>query len=99
MFVLNVADGSTVVPPVLIDGLDFNAAMRKARSSAVLIRPQGVGTVLQCTGSVNETANGSSGYCFAFDIATNKVTAMMATTKGKGAGIWMAGAGLACDQG
>ena len=98
MFVLNVADGSRVVPPVLIDGLDFNAAMRKARSSAVLIQPQGVETVLQCTGSVNETANGSSGYCFAFDTATNKVTAMMATTKGKGAGIWMAGAGLACDK-
>jgi hypothetical protein len=98
MFVLNVADGSRAVPPVLIDGLDFNADMRKARSSAVFIRPRGVVTVLQCTGSVNETANGSSGYCFAFDAATNKVTAMMATTKGKGAGIWMAGAGLACDK-
>jgi hypothetical protein len=97
MFVLNVADGTSVVQPVLIDGLDFNAKMRKARSSAVLIKPKGVKTVLQCTGSVQETANGSSGYCFAFDVATNKVTAMMATTQGKGAGIWMAGAGLACD--
>lgn len=98
MFVLNVADGSQVVPPVLIDGLDFNAKMRKARSSAVLIKPKGAKTVLQCTGSVQETANGSSGYCFAFDVATNKVTAMMATTKGRGAGIWMAGSGLACDD-
>jgi hypothetical protein len=98
MFVLNIADGSNVVPPVLIDGLDFNAAMRKARSSAVLIQPQGVKTILQCTGSVNETANGSSGYCFAFETVANKVTAMMATTAGKGAGIWMAGAGLACDS-
>ena len=97
MFVLGVADGTMIVPPVLIDGLDFNTEMRKARSSAVLINQQGVKTVLECTGSVNETANGSSGYCFAFDIATNKVTAMMATTKGKGAGVWMAGAGLACD--
>lgn len=97
MFVLNVADGSQVVPPVLIDGLDFNAQMRKARSSAVLVKPQGVKTILQCTGSVMETAQGSSGYCFAFDLATNKVTAMMATTQGDGAGIWMAGSGLACD--
>lgn len=97
MFVLNVADGRKSVAPVLIDGLDFNTAMRKARSSAVLIHPQGVKTVLQCTGSVNETANGSSGYCFAFETATNKVTAMLATTSGKGAGIWMAGAGFACD--
>jgi hypothetical protein len=99
LFVLNVADGSQVVPPVLIDGLDFNAKMRKARSSAVLIKPQGVKTVLQCTGSVMETSAGSSGYCFAFDVATNKVTAMMATTQGNGAGIWMAGNGLACDAG
>lgn len=98
MFVLNVADGSEFVPPVLIDGLDFNIKKRKARSSAALIKPQGVKTVLQCTGSVQETSSGSSGYCFAFDVATNKVTAMMATTKGAGAGIWMAGSGLACDD-
>ena len=98
MFVINVADGSQPVPPVLIDGLDFNTAMRKARSSAVLIAPQGVKTVLQCTGSVNETTNGPSGYCFAFDIAAGKVAAMMSTTKDKGAGIWMAGAGLTCDN-
>jgi hypothetical protein len=98
MFVLNVADGSQPVPPVLIDGLDFNTAMRKARSSAVLITPGGVKTILQCTGSVSETLNGPSGYCFAFDIATNKVTAIMATTQDKGAGIWMAGSGLACDK-
>lgn len=98
MFVISVADGTQVVPPVLIDGLDFNTEMRKARSSAVLIHPQGVKTVLQCTGSINETTNGPSGYCFAFDVATNKVTAMMATTQDKGAGIWMAGAGLSCDK-
>jgi hypothetical protein len=97
MYVINLADGTQAVPAVLIDGLDFNAGMRKGRSSAVLIRPSGVKTILQCTGSVLETAKGSSGYCFAFDIATNKVTAMMATTNGDGAGIWMAGRGLACD--
>ena len=98
MFVLNVADGSQVVPPVLIDGLDFNKEKRKARSSAVLINQNGVKTVLQCTGSVNETTNGPSGYCFAFDVATNKVTAMMATSQAKGAGIWMAGSGVTCDS-
>jgi hypothetical protein len=97
MFVLNVADGRQPVAPALIDGLDFNAAMRKGRSSAVLIKPNGVKTILECTGSIFETAKGSSGYCFAFDIASNKVTAMMATTQGDGAGIWMAGGGLACD--
>ena len=91
MFVLNVADGKQPVAPVLIDGLDFNAAMRKGRSSAVLIKPNGVKTILECSGSIFETAKGSSGHRFAFDIASNKVTAMMATTEGDGAGIWMAG--------
>jgi len=98
MFVLNVADGSQSVQPVLIDGLDFNSALRKARSSAVLIHPGQMKTILECTGSILETANGSSGYCFAFDLASNKITAMMATTHDKGAGIWMAGAGLTCDE-
>ena len=99
MFVLNVADGSQVAnTPVEIDGLDFNKEMRKGRSSAVLINQNGVKTVLQCTGSINETTNGPSGYCFAFDVATNKVATMMATTQDKGAGIWMAGSGLACDS-
>jgi hypothetical protein len=97
MFTINVADGKQPVEPKMIDGLDFNTAMRKARSSAVLIKPHGVKTILECTGSIMETTDGPSGYCFAFDIAHNKVTAMMATTQDKGAGIWMAGGGLACD--
>jgi len=45
MFVLNVADGSQVVAPVLIEGKsgaqDFNAAMRKQRSSLVETNIQG----------------------------------------------------------
>ena len=97
MYVLNVADGKQPVAPVLIDGLDFNHAMRKARSSAVLVHPGGVKTILECTGSTMETTDGPSGYCFAYDVASNKVTAMLATTQEKGAGIWMAGGGLACD--
>jgi len=96
MYVLNVANGKKVGSRE-IDGLNFNTAMRKARSSAALIQPQGIKTILQCTGSVLETAKGSSGYCFAYDIATAKITAMISTTGGDGAGIWMAGAGLACD--
>ena len=38
-----------------------------------------------------ETGAGASGWCFAFDVATNKVTTMLALTAGEGAGIWMAG--------
>lgn len=101
MAVLNVADGSQVVPPVMItgtsQGYDFNAAMRKARSSAVLLNQNGVRTVLQCTGTVQETGNGADGFCFAFDTFTNRITALVATTAGEGAGIWEAGQGLSCD--
>jgi hypothetical protein len=101
MFVLHVGDGSAVVPPVLIQGgtgpHDFNAAMRKQRSSLVETTVNGVKTVFFCSGTVFETAAGSSGYCFAFDTLTNAITAMLPTTMGEGAGVWMAGQGPAAD--
>jgi hypothetical protein len=101
MFVLNVADGSQVVPPVLIEGKsgnqDFNAGMRKQRSSLVETNVNGVKTVLGCSGTTLETAAGASGFCFAFDAASNKVSAMLALSAGEGAGVWMAGQGVAAD--
>jgi len=101
MFVLNVADGSQVVPPVLIQGKsgsqDFNAAMRKQRSSLLETAVNGVKTIFGCSGTIFETGAGASGYCFAFDAATNSVTAMLAMTAGEGAGVWMAGQGAAAD--
>jgi len=101
MFVLNVADGSQVVPPVLIQGKsgtqDFNSAMRKQRSSLVETNVHGVKTVFGCSGTIFETAAGAAGYCFAFDVATNTMSAMLALTAGEGAGVWMAGQGAAAD--
>lgn len=102
MFVLRVADGSQVVPPVLIQGKsgtqDFNAAMRKQRSSLVETNINGVKTVFGCSGTINETEAGvASGYCFAFDVASNTVSAMLALTAGEGAGVWMAGQGAVAD--
>ena len=101
MFVLSMADGSEVVPHVLIDGKsgnqDFNAGMRKQRSSLVETNVNGVKTVLGCSGTTFETAAGASGYCFAFDVASNKVSAMLALSAGEGAGVWMAGQGAAAD--
>jgi len=102
MFVLKVADGSQVVPPVLIQGKggtqDFNAAMRKQRSSLVETNVNGVKTVFGCSGTINETQAGvASGYCFAFDVASNTVSAMLAMTAGEGAGVWMAGQGAVAD--
>jgi hypothetical protein len=102
MFVLNVADGALVVPPVLIEGKsgtqDFNATMRKQRSSLVETDIDGVKTVFGCSGTVFETGGGAAGYCFAFDVASNKLTAMLALTAGAGAGVWMAGQGAVADS-
>ncbi|MBV8507366.1 MAG: hypothetical protein JOZ11_16360, partial [Alphaproteobacteria bacterium] len=103
MFVLNVADGSEVVPSVLIEGKsgdqDFNAGIRKQRSSLVETNVNGVKTVFGCSGTTFETQAGvASGYCVAFDVATNKVSAMLALSAGEGAGVWMAGQGAAADR-
>jgi hypothetical protein len=97
MFVLNMADGSEAVPPVQIEGKDFEKGMRKQRSSLVETNVNGVKTVFGCAGTVLETAAGASGYCFAFDVATNKVSAMLPLSAGEGAGVWMAGQGPAAD--
>jgi hypothetical protein len=102
MFVLNVADGTQVVPQVEIQGTsgtqDFNSTMRKQRSSLVETNVNGVKTVFGCSGTIFETGNGANGFCFAFDVASNQVTTVMATTAGEGAGIWMGGQGAAADS-
>jgi hypothetical protein len=97
MFVLNMADGSQVVPPVQLEGQNFEKGMRKQRSSLVETNVNGVKTVLGCSGTTLETSPGASGYCFAFDVASNKVSAMLALSEGEGAGVWMAGQGAAAD--
>ena len=100
--VVNIADGTLVVPPVtLADATSgkqrFAAAMRKQRSSLVMTNVNGTKTVFFASGSVMETAEGSSGWVFAFDVASNKLTASLAMSQGLGAGVWMAGQGLAAD--
>jgi hypothetical protein len=100
MHVLNVADG-TLLHTVLIEGKsgtqDFDAEMRKQRSSLVETSANGVKTVFGCSGTIYETGMGAAGFCFAFDVASNTVSAMLATTAGEGAGVWMAGQGPAAD--
>jgi hypothetical protein len=101
MFVLKVADG-TQVAAVPIQGAfgtqDFNSTMRKQRSSLVETNVNGVKTVFGCSGTIFETGNGANGFCFAFDVASNQVSAMLAMTDGEGAGIWMGGQGAAADS-
>jgi len=101
MFVLNVGDGSQVVAPVLIEGKsgaqDFDSEMRKQRSGLVETSVNGVKTIFGCAGTIYETAAGAAGFCFAFDVASNKLGPMLALTAGEGAGVWMAGQGIAAD--
>jgi hypothetical protein len=100
--VLNIADGTLVVPPVSLANAKsgtqrFASTMRKQRSSLVMTNVNGTKTVFFASGSVMETAKGSSGWVFAFDVASSKVTSSLAMSQGLGAGVWMAGQGLAAD--
>ncbi len=101
VFVMNVADGSLVTPPVLVQGTSgtqtYAAAMRKQRSALVLTNVNGRKTVFWASGTVQETGARAAGWIFAFDCATNAITAALAMSQGEGAGIWMGGQGLAAD--
>src|SRR5580700_10593453 len=63
MHVINITDGSLVVPPVQIQGTsgkqDFNAQMRKQRSSLVETNVNGVKTVFGCSGTIFEVGDGA----------------------------------------
>ena len=102
VFVLNVADGSQVVPPVLVQGSSqgqtYAGTMRKQRSALVLTNVGGHKTVFWASGTVMETGNKAAGWIFAFDCASNTIAAAAAMSAGEGAGIWMGGQGLAADD-
>jgi hypothetical protein len=96
VFVLNVADGSQVVAPVLVQGTREPRptparCASKQRSSLVLTNVGGRKTIFLASGTVQETGNKAAGWIFAFDCATNTVAAALATSQGEGAGIWMGG--------
>jgi len=102
VFVLNVADGSQVVAPVPVQGTSgtqsYVGPMRKQRSSLVLTNVNGRKMVFWASGTVQESGNKAAGWIFAFDCATNTITAALAMSQGEGAGIWMGGQGLAADD-
>ncbi len=101
VFVLNLRDGSQVVPQVPVAGTsgsqDYASTMRKQRSSLLLTSIDGHKTVFWASGTVSESGKGAAGWVFAFDCATNTITSTLALTQGEGAGIWMGGQGLAAD--
>ncbi|MBD5656693.1 MAG: hypothetical protein IAI50_16160 [Candidatus Eremiobacteraeota bacterium] len=101
MFVLDVGTGKQLVPPTLVagnsHGQDFNAHMRKQRSSLVETTTNGVKTVFGCAGTILETGDGAAGFCFAYDVAGDRISAMLALSSGAGAGVWMGGQGVVAD--
>jgi hypothetical protein len=102
VFVLNLADGTQVAAPVLVQGTSgtqtYGSTMRKQRSALVLTNVNGRKTVFWASGTVFESGSGASGWIFAFDCATNTISAVLAMTQGEGAGIWMGGQGLVADD-
>jgi hypothetical protein len=103
MNVLRVKDGTAVVAPVSLAGQksgtqSFDSMLRKQRSSLVLTQVDGRKTIFFASGTVRETQAGAAGWVFAFDVASNRFAAALALSQGRGAGVWMAGQGLAADQ-
>ena len=102
VFVLNVADGSQVVAPVLVDAQSgtqsYAGTMRKQRSALVLTNVNGKKTVFWASGTVQETGAKAAGWIFAFDCATNSIATALPMSQGQGAGIWMGGQGLVADD-
>lgn len=101
MHVLNLKDGSRVCAPVAIEGTSngqtWNKMIRKQRSSLLQATIGGKKTVFFAASTMGETANGAAGWIFAFDCATNKFTACLATSAGQGGGIWGGGSSMVCD--
>ncbi len=101
LYVLNVTDGTQAVPAVRVDGTSgtqtFSSFMRKQRSSLVMTNVNGRKTIFFASGTIMELGAGAAGWILAYDIATNQVAAVLATSQGAGGGIWMGGQGLAAD--
>jgi hypothetical protein len=103
VYTLNIATGAVAKPAVSLAGLkngtqSYNTVMRKQRSSLVMTNIGGRKTVFFAYGTVSETGRAAAGGIIAFDVASNAITAFLPMSQGLGAGIWMAGQGLAADD-
>ena len=101
--VLDVKDGAAVVPAVPLAGATsgaqrYDSMLRKQRSSLLMTNVNGKKTIFFASGTVQETQAGAAGWVFAFDVASSTVAASLALSQGHGAGVWMAGQGLAADR-
>ena len=106
--VLNLKDGSQVHEPLSLASETYAAGhglpvqkyastMRKQLSALLMTRIAAEDNFF-ASGSVLETATGSAGFIFAYDVASARISACLAMSGGYGAGIWMAGQGLCADE-
>jgi hypothetical protein len=105
---INLRDGSRVQPAIDLANTTYqpangplqhyNTTMRKQRSSLTLATIAGKKTVIWCAGTVSETSSTASGWIFAYDMATGKITARTLSNANYGAGVWMAGASVSIDS-
>ena len=107
VYALDLRTGGYAAPPAPLAGQTYqpakgplqrwSAAMRKQRSSLVMTDVAGRKTIFFGSGTVLETTAGAAGWIFAYDVSTHRITASIALSAGYGAGLWMAGQGLAAD--
>jgi hypothetical protein len=105
---INLKDGSRVKPAIDLASITYqpatgslqryNAAMRKQRASLTLATIAGSKTVVWAAGTVAETASDASGWVFAYDVASSKITARTLSNATFGSGVWMAGGSPSIDS-
>jgi PQQ enzyme repeat len=92
-------EGVTYDPGHNLRVLRFDSGARKQRAALLLTKVGGVSTVFIAFGSLRELDNTSQGWVIACSTDPLDFSAAWTTTsKGRGAGIWQAGAGLAADD-
>lgn len=105
---INLSDGSRAQPAIDLASTTYqpasgplqhyNTTMRKQRSSLTLATISGKKTVIWAAGTVAETSSTASGWVFAYDVASKKITARTLSNAAFGSGVWMAGGSVAVDS-
>jgi hypothetical protein len=94
---LNVKDGSTALPALLIP--QSGGLQRKQRASLTLTNVAGRKTIFIPFGTIAEEDKNAHGYITAVDLASWKITTEWnVTAAGSGGGIWQSGQGLIADD-
>lgn len=85
-------------PPGPSTPIMFGSQMRKQRSALLLLTINSHKILLFAAGSVLETSKGAAGWVVADDLTSGEIIGLPLTTKGFGAGVWMAGGGILADS-